>query len=65
MWEARLGRAYQIIFAKDSQSRLLAVRERLTKNTYQPKPIRRVLIPKPGSKEKRPLGIPTVIGHAE
>ena len=47
-------------FAKDSQSRLLAVKEQLTKNTYQPKPIRRVEIPKPGSKEKRALGIPTV-----
>ena len=47
-------------FAKDSQTRLLAVKERLTENTYQPKPIRRVHIPKPGSKETRPLGIPTV-----
>ena len=27
-------------FGKDSQSRLLAVKERLTENTYQPKPIR-------------------------
>lgn len=48
-------------FAKDSQSRLLAVKEHLTQNTYQPQPIRRVEIPKPGSKEKRPLGIPTVL----
>jgi RNA-directed DNA polymerase len=48
-------------FAKDSQNRLLAVRERLRKNTYRPKPIRRVEIPKPGSKEKRPLGIPAVV----
>jgi len=48
-------------FAKDSQSRLLAVKEHLMKNSYQPRPIRRVEIPKPGSKEKRPLGIPTVL----
>lgn len=48
-------------FAKDSQKRLLALKEHLTKNTYQPKAIRRVEIPKPGSKEKRPLGIPTVV----
>ena len=47
-------------FEKDSQNRLLAVKERLTKNEYEPKPIRRLYIPKPGSKEERPLGIPTV-----
>jgi len=47
-------------FAKDSQKRLLAVKEHLRKNTYQPEAIRRVEIPKPGSREKRPLGIPTV-----
>ena len=48
-------------FAKDSRNRLLAVKEHLRKNTYQPKAIRRVEIPKPGSKEKRPLGIPAVV----
>ena len=47
-------------FAKDSQSRLLAVKEYLKSGTYQPKPVKRVYIPKPGSAEKRPLGIPTV-----
>ena len=47
-------------FAKDSQSRLLAVREHLQKGSYQPKPVKRVWIDKPGSAEKRPLGIPTV-----
>lgn len=47
-------------FAKDSQSRLLAVREQLKAGTYQPKPVKRVWIDKPGSAEKRPLGIPTV-----
>lgn len=47
-------------FAKDSQTRLLAVKEHLTKGSYQSKPVRRVYIPKPGSCEKRPLGIPTV-----
>jgi RNA-directed DNA polymerase len=38
--------------------------ERLAKElgegTYQPKPVKRVWIPKPGSAEKRPLGIPAV-----
>lgn len=47
-------------FAKDSQSRLLAVKEHLRAGTYQPKPVKRVMIPKLGSSEKRPLGMPTV-----
>jgi RNA-directed DNA polymerase len=47
-------------FDKDSQKRLLAVKEHLKEGSYQPKPVKRVWIPKPGSAEKRPLGIPTV-----
>lgn len=47
-------------FAKDSQSRLLAVKEHLRKGSYQPKPVKRVRIPKAGSGQTRPLGIPTV-----
>ena len=47
-------------FTKDSPSRLLAVTEQLKQGTYQPKPVKRVWIDKPGSAEKRPLGIPTV-----
>jgi RNA-directed DNA polymerase len=47
-------------FAKDSQKRLLAVSEQIKRGTYQPQPVKRVWIPKPGSAEKRPLGIPTV-----
>jgi RNA-directed DNA polymerase len=46
---------------KDSQRRLLAVREHLKSGTYQPKPVKRKRIAKAGSKSKtRPLGIPTV-----
>jgi RNA-directed DNA polymerase len=47
-------------WAKDSHSRLLAVNEQLRNGSYQPKPVKRVWIDKPGSVEKRPLGIPTV-----
>lgn len=47
-------------FAKGSETRLLAVREHLRSGTYQPKAVKRVRIPKPGSKQTRPLGIPTV-----
>ena len=47
-------------FAKNSQDRLLAVKEHLRKGDYQPSAVKRVYIPKAGSKGKRPLGIPTV-----
>jgi RNA-directed DNA polymerase len=48
-------------FQSDSQQRLLAVKEQLRTGTYQPKPVKRVWIEKPGSLDKRPLGVPTVI----
>ena len=39
----------------------LPVIERLlSEDRYEPQPVRRVWIEKPGSREKRPLGIPTV-----
>jgi RNA-directed DNA polymerase len=47
-------------FDKDSQKRLLAVKEQLKEGRYASQLIKRVWIPKPGSYEKRPLGIPTV-----
>jgi RNA-directed DNA polymerase len=39
---------------------LWAVSDQLKHGTYQPQSIRRVHIPKPGTNETRPLGIPTV-----
>lgn len=39
---------------------LLQLEEELGSGRYRPRPIRRVYIDKPGSKDKRPLGIPTV-----
>jgi RNA-directed DNA polymerase len=47
-------------FGKDSECRLLAVKEHLERGTEQPKSVKRVWIEKPGSAERRPLGIPTV-----
>jgi RNA-directed DNA polymerase len=48
------------IFQNDSQNRLLAVNERLREDLYQPKPVKRTWIPKAGSAQMRPLGIPMV-----
>jgi len=39
---------------------LVNLSEELRKGTYRPQSIRRHYIPKPGTQEKRPLGIPTV-----
>lgn len=47
-------------FAKDCPRGLLDLKEQLRKASYQPRPVKRVWIPKPGTNEKRPLGIPTV-----
>ena len=48
-------------FAKDADNRLEKLSEALRTGKYQPMPVRRTYIPKVGSPEKRPLGIPTII----
>jgi RNA-directed DNA polymerase len=47
-------------FAKDLDGNLGRLSEQLRRGTYRPQQIRRHYIPKPGSREMRPLGIPTV-----
>lgn len=42
------------------EANLRLLHEQLQKGTYRPSAIRRVHIPKPGTKQTRPLGIPTV-----
>ena len=47
-------------YLKASPQRLPILQAKLKQGNYQPKPVKRVWIPKLGSKELRPLGIPTV-----
>jgi RNA-directed DNA polymerase len=47
-------------FLSQAETNLSQLRAALRQDTYQPQAIRRTWIPKPGSTEKRPLGIPTV-----
>ncbi|MCU0980248.1 MAG: group II intron reverse transcriptase/maturase [Pirellulaceae bacterium] len=47
-------------FTRQLPRNLGRLAEQLTAGTYRPQAIRRVHIPKPGTNEKRPLGIPTV-----
>lgn len=47
-------------FKQEAGKRLTNLSEQLQNDRYEPMPIRRVYIPKPGSHELRPLGIPTI-----
>lgn len=47
-------------FARHAEAELQRLSEQLRAGTYRPQPVRRAWIPKPGSNEQRPLGIPAV-----
>jgi hypothetical protein len=57
-------------FTKDSENRLLDVNKHIREGTYQPKPVKRVMIPKLGSSEpersgdRQPIGCPAGVSAA-
>jgi RNA-directed DNA polymerase len=53
------GQTFEGIESAGLTEWLTGIREELRNKTYQPQPVRRVMIPKPGGGE-RPLGIPTI-----
>jgi RNA-directed DNA polymerase len=53
------GQSFRDIESQGLEEWLSGVREELRAKTYQPRAVRRVMIPKPGGGE-RPLGIPTI-----
>jgi RNA-directed DNA polymerase len=53
------GMSFEDIESKGLMEWLNGLRKDLHDKTYQPQPVRRVMIPKPGGGE-RPLGIPTI-----
>jgi len=54
------GRTFEDIEKYGEERFLEEVQRELKEDTYRPEAVRRVMIPKPGGKGERPLGIPTV-----
>jgi RNA-directed DNA polymerase len=54
------GVSFAMIEAQGREEWLSGIRKELQEKTYRPAPVRRVMIPKPGGKGERPLGIPTI-----
>jgi RNA-directed DNA polymerase len=48
------------LFARTAEQRIEELARQLREGKYVPQPVRRVMIPKPGTTQTRPLGIPTV-----
>jgi RNA-directed DNA polymerase len=57
---AGVDRVTVAMFDKDREANLERLHEQLRTGSYRPQAVRRAYIPKPGSRERRPLGIPTV-----
>jgi RNA-directed DNA polymerase len=53
------GRSVEVV-QKQSAQEITLLGRLLREGQYQPAPVKRVWIPKPGTREKRPLGVPTV-----
>jgi len=47
-------------FERDLERNLERIEQNLREGSYRPQAVRRVWIPKPGTTQKRPLGVPTV-----
>jgi RNA-directed DNA polymerase len=54
------GQTFEQIELQGVEGWLTGIRKELRDKTYQPQPVRRVMIPKPGGGGERPLGIPCI-----